>query len=252
MVQALSPSFFLLVRERIRAQNAKRHEASRSMGRDRSSRPLISLPRPYAQLSGPSSVISDGKTPLNHLRAGGRPAPSASTRRRALRPAGPRAKPWSCGRAANERAPQAPSPDGTSPARSVIATATDASWRCAGLPAMTSMRGWSPKAGRSRTVNTRPTTFLQERAAKSARRGLWRGAFVPPWDWRRGKRLQGAVVTGTGECRIKGNIGRTGARIYHVPGGRSYDRTRIDTSKGERWFCTEAQAEAAGWRRARR
>ena len=41
----------------------------------------------------------------------------------------------------------------------------------------------------------------------------------------------------TGECRIKGNIGRNGARIYHVPGARHYDRTRIDTSKGERWFC---------------
>ena len=38
---------------------------------------------------------------------------------------------------------------------------------------------------------------------------------------------------------------------YHMPGGRFYDRTRIDTSKGERWFCTEAEARAAGWRRSR-
>lgn len=53
------------------------------------------------------------------------------------------------------------------------------------------------------------------------------------------------------ECRIKGNINRQGERIYHVPGGRSYDDTKISESKGERWFCSEAQAVAAGWRRAR-
>ena len=40
--------------------------------------------------------------------------------------------------------------------------------------------------------------------------------------------------------------------IYHVPGGAPYAKTRIDTAKGERWFCTEAKARAAGWRRAKR
>ena len=35
-------------------------------------------------------------------------------------------------------------------------------------------------------------------------------------------------------------------RIYHVPVGASYARTRIDTAKGERWFCTEAEARVAG------
>ncbi|MEE8188583.1 MAG: thermonuclease family protein [Kiloniellales bacterium] len=29
----------------------------------------------------------------------------------------------------------------------------------------------------------------QERAAQAAGAGLWRGRFVPPWDWRQGKRL---------------------------------------------------------------
>ncbi|MGE0284581.1 MAG: hypothetical protein AB7P20_28765 [Rhizobiaceae bacterium] len=29
---------------------------------------------------------------------------------------------------------------------------------------------------------------------------------------------------------------------------RHYAATRIDTSKGERWFCTEAEAKATGWR----
>jgi hypothetical protein len=53
-----------------------------------------------------------------------------------------------------------------------------------------------------------------------------------------------------GDCRIKGNISQNG-RIYHVPGSASYDQTQIDTSKGERWFCTEAEARAAGWRAPR-
>ena len=93
-----------------------------------------------------------------------------------------------------------------------------------------------------------------ETAAKGARRGVWRGEVVAPWDWRKGKRLAGAAraAEGKGRCAIKGNIGKGGTRIYHVPGGRYYAKTRIDTSRGERWFCTEAEARAAGWRKSRR
>jgi len=55
------------------------------------------------------------------------------------------------------------------------------------------------------------------------------------------------------DCRTKGNIGRSsGERIYHVPGGEWYDRTRIDVVTGERWFCSEEEARAAGWRRSYR
>ena len=67
--------------------------------------------------------------------------------------------------------------------------------------------------------------------------GLWQGDFAALWD----------------DCRIKGNIStQSGERIYHVPGGQYYGRTGITTSKGERWFCSEAEARAAGWRRSRR
>lgn len=53
-------------------------------------------------------------------------------------------------------------------------------------------------------------------------------------------------------CPIKGNISEeTGERIYHVPGQKYYDATIIDPARGERWFCTEAEARAAGWRRSR-
>ena len=48
-------------------------------------------------------------------------------------------------------------------------------------------------------------------------------------------------------CLIKGNINSKGDKIYHVPGSSSYASTVIDTAAGERWFCTEEEAIAAGW-----
>ncbi|MFA6257360.1 MAG: thermonuclease family protein [Candidatus Paceibacterota bacterium] len=51
-------------------------------------------------------------------------------------------------------------------------------------------------------------------------------------------------------CAIKGNVSSTGEKIYHVSGCGSYAKTVIDESKGEKMFCTEAEATAAGWRKA--
>jgi micrococcal nuclease len=56
-----------------------------------------------------------------------------------------------------------------------------------------------------------------------------------------------APQTGPPGCEIKGNISANG-KIYHLPGSPDYDRTRIDESRGERWFCSVAEAQAAGWR----
>ena len=53
-------------------------------------------------------------------------------------------------------------------------------------------------------------------------------------------------------CDIKGNISMDGDRIYHVPGGEFYDATVIDEAYGERWFCSEDEARANGWRKSNR
>lgn len=54
-------------------------------------------------------------------------------------------------------------------------------------------------------------------------------------------------------CKIKGNISiSTGEKFYHLPGMEDYETTRIEPKHGERWFCTEAEAIAAGWRKAPR
>jgi hypothetical protein len=53
------------------------------------------------------------------------------------------------------------------------------------------------------------------------------------------------------DCDIKGNISiGSGERIYHMPGQRWYAETKISPEYGERWFCSEAEAQASGWRRA--
>ena len=52
-------------------------------------------------------------------------------------------------------------------------------------------------------------------------------------------------------CLIKGNISSKGERIYHPPGCKYYAATVIDPKRGERWFCSEAEAVAAGWRRTK-
>ena len=60
-----------------------------------------------------------------------------------------------------------------------------------------------------------------------------------------------AALPGSG-CNIKGNVSiETGERIYHVPGQKYYRQTRISPQHGERWFCTEAEARKAGWRKSR-
>ncbi|WP_322990853.1 hypothetical protein [Hoeflea sp.] len=56
----------------------------------------------------------------------------------------------------------------------------------------------------------------------------------------------------TKQCLIKGNVSiNTGERIYHVPGQKFYNPTKITPRYGERWFCTESEARSAGWRKAR-
>lgn len=90
--------------------------------------------------------------------------------------------------------------------------------------------------------------------ARAASRGVWRGKFVEPWNWRAGSVPLGLVSaqSPTASCRIKGNISADGERIYHMPSDAFYDRTRIDESNSERWFCPPKEAEEAGWRRSRR
>jgi micrococcal nuclease len=91
--------------------------------------------------------------------------------------------------------------------------------------------------------------------AQAAGRGLWGAECSPAVGAQSATGAPPAAAGGSsptsGVCLIKGNISSSGEKIYHVPGQRYYDETKIDTSKGERWFCSTAEAEAAGWRAAK-
>lgn len=94
-----------------------------------------------------------------------------------------------------------------------------------------------------------------ERAARAAGVGIWAGEAIAPSEHRassREERRRQIADAGPLGCSIKGNISRSGRRLYHTPDGHSWADTVIDTSAGERWFCTESEARAAGWERAGR
>jgi len=93
------------------------------------------------------------------------------------------------------------------------------------------------------------TTYLAiEGEARWARAGVWQVDSDPPWVYREA-RWKAAETSAPEGCAIKGNVSDNG-RIYHMPWGASYGRVSIDDRRGERWFCSESEAEAAGWRPA--
>ena len=110
-----------------------------------------------------------------------------------------------------------------------------------------------------------------EAAAREQRKGMWAGAFIAPWDWRhrnthtvifgslsvpvaaQAKLLAPAssAIAPSPECIIKGNVNRQGERIYHMPGQGAYAKINMEDRR-KRWFCSESDARAAGWRPAKR
>jgi endonuclease YncB( thermonuclease family) len=98
-------------------------------------------------------------------------------------------------------------------------------------------------------------SYVEEEAeARSSGIGVWQGKAEPPWEFRKHAWGRSTSRFDPPEipCPIKGNISRGGKRIYHMPGQKDYGRTVIDTADGERWFCHEEEARAAGWLKARR
>jgi len=107
--------------------------------------------------------------------------------------------------------------------------------------------------------------LADEEEAKRDRFGMWKGCFVAPRDFRRWNKRTAKLlgwqcppdareklfpdIAGmpTG-CEIKGRYTLRASPyegIYHLPGCRSYRRT-----KANRWFCSEEDAIAARFRKA--
>jgi endonuclease YncB( thermonuclease family) len=114
--------------------------------------------------------------------------------------------------------------------------------------------------------------FKAEQAeAQESRRGLWKGCFVAPWDlrnWRKStakllgpscdpaamrSRLFPDNIEMPPGCPIKGKVAvrarAAGYRgIYHLESCRSYQTAK----NPNRWFCSEDEAKAAGFRKSYR
>ncbi len=112
----------------------------------------------------------------------------------------------------------------------------------------------------------------QEKDARDAKIGVWQAPTQTPWDWRVAQKsgqtaehvaslpqpLTGRVpaqpAPATADqrpqgCNIKGNVTKNG-RIYHTPESPWYERVKMSLGFGRRWFCSEGEAQAAGWRPA--
>jgi endonuclease YncB( thermonuclease family) len=88
-----------------------------------------------------------------------------------------------------------------------------------------------------------------EEQARQAKLGIWRGDFVPPWEWREGKGAEVRSSDWVRTCNVKGALGPAGERIYYVPTDQGYREIAIDPATGERSFCSDEEARAAGWTR---
>lgn len=87
-----------------------------------------------------------------------------------------------------------------------------------------------------------------EATARQARVGIWQGPSQPAWDFR-ADRWQTAEPGAPSGCAIKGNVTNTD-RIYHMPWSPWYHKVNMNGGRGKRWFCSEGEAQAAGWRPA--
>ncbi len=111
------------------------------------------------------------------------------------------------------------------------------------------INAWMVREGHAWAFVKYSHSYVREEAeARALRVGIWQGYAEPAWDFR-AKRWSGAEQTAPHGCAIKGNVSTNG-HIYHMPWSPWYAKVRIDERKGERWFCSESEARAAGWRPA--
>jgi endonuclease YncB( thermonuclease family) len=85
----------------------------------------------------------------------------------------------------------------------------------------------------------------EEDAAHTAKAGIWQGEIQRPQDWR-DQEWQNATRDAPGGCPIKGYV-RASSKLYSLPWSADYERAKVRTERGGRWFCSEDDAKAAGF-----
>ena len=136
----------------------------------------------------------------------------------------------------------------------------------------TSINQWLASEGWALNVDLNGRYKTEENVARDAKKGLWNGCFVAPEVLRRWSKtmakLLGAACPSDSDwqtlstlfpdhpsmpanCSIKGKLAAraliSGHRgVYHMRSCRSYQRTK----NPDRWFCSEDEAKAEGFRKA--
>lgn len=85
----------------------------------------------------------------------------------------------------------------------------------------------------------------EEATARDSKAGLWRGEPERPSEYR-SKRWAEASKSAPDGCPIKGQK-TSNRRTYLLPWSPQYERVKVREARGERWFCSEEEAQAAGW-----
>ena len=86
----------------------------------------------------------------------------------------------------------------------------------------------------------------QEEEARNAKLGIWRGPVERPGEYR-ARLWESAKKSSPDGCPIKGHVSGS-AKLYVVPWSPSYAKTKVRQERGGRWFCSEEEALADGWR----
>lgn len=92
-----------------------------------------------------------------------------------------------------------------------------------------------------------------QKEAREAKVGLWSACGSESSETAVSSskvQVSSSVQKSGSDCSIKGNINASGEKIYHLSGCGSYSKTKIEENRGERWFCSETEAQSAGWRKA--
>lgn len=90
----------------------------------------------------------------------------------------------------------------------------------------------------------------EESAARTAKAGFWHGEIERPAEFR-AKSWEAAKKRAPDGCPIKGSVTGDG-KVYVMPWSPGYRAARAQKTRGERWFCTEQEAVAAGFKPAGR
>jgi endonuclease YncB( thermonuclease family) len=85
-----------------------------------------------------------------------------------------------------------------------------------------------------------------EEEARTAKAGVWQGSATRPSEYRALK-WEEAKRDAPDGCPIKGSV-RGNRRYYTVPWARDYERVKVSRNRGERWFCSESEAQEAGFK----